>query len=262
MNDLLITKKRRIELEGAVNFRDLGGFKSTTGKSVKWSKVYRSDGLSRLTEDDLEKLKGLKIKTIVDFRSEKEKTKSPDKIPDHSSVNYVHLPIKSGEFDYITALNILTKNESEWPDHDFMMQNYLNYVDQCSGQWRTVLDLLAEEKNLPLLFHCTAGKDRTGACAAIILSMLSVAESDIVDDHQASNLFIEPIAVQIRSRLRDQGINADKLEPFLSAPKNAILEFLNLINSRYGSILSYLTDELSMTQTKIEQIKSNLLEDQ
>ena len=250
--------ERVVELEGSVNFRDLGGYLSNEKIPVKWGKVFRSDGLSKLSFNDVNLLNQIGLKTIVDFRTSREVDSSPDVIPNKKKVQYLHLPIKSGEFTFVSALELLRNNSDSWPTDDFMMKNYLSYVEQSAGVWREVFELLADPENLPLVFHCSAGKDRTGACSALILRLLGISREDIIADHQLSNLYIKPITNEIIKKLKEQGLDSDKLLPFLTAPLNGIEAFLNMIDTQFSSVESYLKSVVGLSEECLANIKINL----
>ena len=139
-----------------------------------------------------------------------------------------------------------------------MMKNYLSYVEQSAGVWREVFELLADPENLPLVFHCSAGKDRTGACSALILRLLGISREDIIADHQLSNLYIKPITNEIIKKLKEQGLDSDKLLPFLTAPLNGIEAFLNMIDTQFSSVESYLKSVVGLSEECLANIKINL----
>ncbi len=252
--------ERKIHFEGAANFRDLGGYHNKEGKVTRWGLVYRADGLFRMTENDNRLLQNLSIQTIIDFRTEKEIEKSPDLRSKGSKIRRIHLPVKSGEFDFATAMDLLLKGEGDWPASDFMVKNYESYLDRCQTTWREVFSLISDENNLPLVFHCTGGKDRSGACAALLLSLLGITEGQIIEDHQLSNECIAPVIDNIRARLDSQNLDTKKLEPFLTAPLNAIQQFLFRLTSDYGDAFQYLLKAADMEPSVLERIRHLLLE--
>lgn len=258
-HELRVISERRVFFSGSVNFRDLGGYRSKNGEFTRWGTVFRSDGLSRLTESDLVLFSNLGIKTVIDFRTEREKKRSPDRIPDDSGIKLVSLPILSGEFDYISAVKHLTDGSGDWPEGDFMVGNYLSYLTHYQHIWKAVFEILGNRDNLPLVFHCTGGKDRTGACAGLILGLAEVPENIIVSDHQLSNQYIASIVDEINKRLKSQGLDPQKLAPFLEAPKNAIETFLYTLNSDYGSAFSFLEKECRVDSSLLDSIRQGLL---
>lgn len=253
------TGERCVPLEGAANFRDLGGYQNRKAEVIPWGKLYRADGLHHLSQNDLVQLASLKIKTVIDFRTEAEAGKSPDRLPQKRGVSYIHLPIKGGEFDFATAMKLLTEGDASWPTGDFMVKNYETYLRGFPKIWRQVFLLLADTGNFPVVFHCTAGKDRTGACSALIMSLLKIPEHEIIYDHQLSNQLIAPIVETIKSRLESEGYPYKKLEPFFSAPLNALERLLEILREEYGSVESYLTEQAGMSEDSLKRVCTNLL---
>ncbi|MBU2511867.1 tyrosine-protein phosphatase [bacterium] len=251
--------EKRILLEGAVNFRDMGGYRNIKQEVIKWGTLFRADSLHRLSDDDLKILSSLNLKTVIDFRSEKEVKKSPDRLPEDPSIKYVHLPIKSGEFDFSTAMQLLANQDSQWPTGDFMVKNYESYLNQFSIIWKQVFVLLADSNNYPLVFHCTAGKDRTGACAALIMLLLKIPVEEIILDHQLSNKYIASIVESLKLSFKDLGEQYNKLDPFLTAPLNAINRFLKLLEVKYGTVESFLIKKVGLNPDLLKKIRENLL---
>jgi len=175
---------RVLPLESGFNFRDMGGYKTTSGKSVRWRKVFRSEEMNSLTTSDLEYLNNIPLRTVVDFRSEKENLESPDKIPASVTDSY-ELTINPGIHSSLTDISMLTFKNGE----DFMKEIYRSFVTEAAiiDRYRFFFSLLQDENKLPLLFHCTAGKDRTGMGAALFLASLGVDEKTIFEDYMLSN---------------------------------------------------------------------------
>ncbi len=251
--------EKRIVMEGSVNFRDLGGYRNCDRQMIKWGTLFRADSLHRLSEIDLEIMASLKINTVIDFRTDREAKQSPDALPPDQQVNYVHLPIKSGEFDFISAMKLLADRDSQWPTGDFMVKNYESYLTDFPKVWKRVFLLLADTCNYPLVFHCTAGKDRTGVCAALIMLLLKIPEEEIIQDHQLSNEYIASIVDSIKKSLEDQGYPYEKLEPFFSAPLNAINRFLDILKEEYGTVDSFLIKKVELDPGILQKVRENLL---
>lgn len=147
--------ERHLPMAGGYNFRDLGGIKTKDGRFVRWGKIFRSDDLHKLTENDLNYLASIPLKSIVDFRGEEEQKFAPDKLP-VSVVNEFKLPIDPGN---VISLMGLTDLDSTQMDSIMMRMNILFVTDKdFIGYYKEFFKLLQQEKNLPLLFHCSAGK--------------------------------------------------------------------------------------------------------
>lgn len=256
----IITAERRVPLEGAVNFRDLGGYETSDGQRVKWGQVFRSDGLSRLTTRDRDVLKGIGIRVVYDFRTPSEVDMAPDQLPDGTGIEYLHLPVVHGEFDSVRAFERIKEGDITWLSKDFMVKGYIRNVEEFGGTWGNVLKGLIKPESRPLVFHCTGGKDRAGVCAAIILLALGVPEDTVVYDHGLSNVYIAELLESVYERIRKVGIDPEKVSPYFTAPRDCILTLLDHIREVYGSISSYLRTKAGISDEEVALFRQGLLE--
>ena len=217
---------KHIPMDGPQNFRDLGGFLNRDGRMVAWNRLYRADGLSALSERDEALLRKLNIRTIVDLRGTSEQKAMPDRVPE--GVRYCACP--------------MMREDPAAPDQaarSFAMSlkvGYLKMVQESPERVGRAANAVMEGlEQGAVVFHCTAGKDRTGVLAAVLLLLLNVAEGDIVADYQVSytynangiNRMIERIP-----ELKEYLIQAGEDSMLHSNPKNirAVLEVLNAGN--------------------------------
>ncbi len=255
----LMTAERLICLDGTVNFRDVGGYKTIDGREVKWGKVFRSDGLSRLTEKDHQVLTKMGIQRVFDFRTPSEIKESPDKLPEDGSITYVNLPVTQGKFDFVDAMKRLKQGDSSWLTPDFMVNGYIRNIEEFACVWGEVINFLADSEGPALLFHCTGGKDRTGTCAALILLMLGVDEEMVINDHQLSNTYIAGLLPKILKLIASYGVDPDKLVPYLTAPRECIIALLDHLRNNYGSASEYLADRAGVKKETQELLKEKFL---
>jgi protein-tyrosine phosphatase len=256
----VIVAERRIFLEGAANFRDLGGYETIDGHRVKWGRVYRTNNLSKLTDSDMALFKQMGIKLVCDFRVPGEKEKEPDRIPDDGSVKYLSLPIVHGEIDTVAATQRIRNGDLDWLTDEFMIDGYKKNIDNFADIWGTVIYRLSEPENCPLAFHCNVGKDRAGTCAAIILLMLGVPEETIRYDYGLSNIFLADWVEAIKEAIRDKGTDPERLLPFMVASPKYIDALLEHIREKYGNVENYITTRAGVTRDTISIIKEKLLE--
>jgi protein-tyrosine phosphatase len=256
----IITAERRVKLEGAYNFRDLGGYRSLDGRRTKWGRIYRSDSLTRLTENDLTVLKQIGIRLVCDLRAPAEVKKRPDQLPTDGAIEYLNLPIVSGNFDTVTAHEKIIKGDIDWLTEDYMIKGYLYTIDAYASTWAAFFDRLAASASYPLVFHCTGGKDRAGTGAALILLALGVSEETIIHDHGLSNLFLADSMPKLYSYFSSFGIKKENLRPYLTASRAAIIALLDHIRVTYGSAADYLKKKAGVPRKTIESLKQNLLE--
>jgi protein-tyrosine phosphatase len=256
----IIISERRVPLEGAVNFRDLGGYQTVDGRRLKWGKVFRSDHLSRLTDRDVALLERMGIKLVCDFRTSSEAKRRPDKFPGDGPAEYLHLPIKHGEFEPTNAFDRIKKGDLSWLTKDFLISGYIINIDEFAHVWGQVFTRLGDRNQTPLVFHCTGGKDRAGTCAALILLALGVPEETVFFDHGLSNIYIADVLNGLYERIRSFGIDIEKIEPYFTAPRYCIEAMLNHIREKYGTAADYLKSKAGVSEHILKQIKAELLE--
>ena len=252
---------RRIPLEGAPNFRDLGGYQAKDGKTLKWGRVYRSGNLARLTAADYERLTELNIGTVCDFRTDEERTSSPTRWTVKPPA-FVPLPI--GYSDSPIG-PMLARGGSPGDAKDVFRDYYRHVPFDFAAVYRTVFEkLLADDA--PLLFHCTAGKDRTGIFSALLLSALGVPRKTIVDDFLLSNSFtnnekvIDALHTSYTASFGPK-VRRDTVRIMASVDKSYIDAMFDAIESRYGSVREYLHKEMELTDEKLARLRERLLED-
>lgn len=238
---------RVLPMEGGFNFRDLGGYKTSSGKSVKWGKVFRSDEMYNLTSSDLNYLNEIPLRTIVDFRSEKEIENAPDKKP-NSVINRYELTINPGNHSNISNISELNSEYGE----EFMKKINCSFVTDSGiiDRYKTFFVLLQDENQIPLLFHCTAGKDRTGMAAALFLASLGVDEDTIFEDYMLSNKYLEDKYQSIVDSL-------PALKPLFEVRTQYLRAGFEQIRSDHGSIENYLQN---MLDVDLEHMKKLYLE--
>jgi rhodanese-related sulfurtransferase len=169
------TGDRIIELAGGFNFRDLGGYRGRDGRLTRWRTLFRSDTLHQLTERDVEVLRSLGLGTIVDLRTSREVERTGRGPLASEPIGYRHLSvIRDGELEALAA---------PAAPGDELSERYLWYLETGRDALVEALHLLDGPDNLPLVFHCAAGKDRTGVLAALVLDLLGVDHRVIVEDY-------------------------------------------------------------------------------
>ncbi len=256
----LVIAERKVDLEGAVNCRDLGGYETTDGQRIRWGRVFRSDSLARLTERDRVRVEHLGLRLVIDFRTPNEVKKSPDRLPESGSLSYLNLPITHGEFDFVGAVERIKKGDDTWLTPGFMVSGYIQNVDEFPRIWGEVIRRLTQTENRPLLFHCTGGKDRAGTCAALVLLALGVPEETVIEDHQLSNVLIANLIKKVYERIAAYGVDPQKLSPYFTAPRECIVSLLGHLRETYGSPAGYLKTAAGLTDEILTLLKDELLE--
>lgn len=249
---------RRLPLTGAVNFRDIGGIVTDDSSVVKRGLLYRSDHLSRLTIDDHQILQQLGFKTVCDLRSLREQHRSPDLLPEDGPIRLHSLPVESKEFDPATAFERLKKGDLSWLTMDFVIRLYRGYLDDFGPVWGKIYTLAASAENLPMVFHCTGGKDRTGICAALLLHLLGVDKEKIYDDHLLSNTNNAKRLEPIYAKFAELGVSAEQAAPYLQAPLEPLTDMFEYLLKNYGSVEDYLLTKGDMKPETLECLKTTL----
>ncbi|MDR1454364.1 MAG: tyrosine-protein phosphatase [Tannerella sp.] len=250
-----VSHQRAGMMEGAPNFRDLGGYRSGEGKQTVWGKVFRTQALDRLNDRDVEKMRKMGIKTVIDFRDDDEAEKAPSRLPE--GVNRVRLPIAVGNNTSDSARQMMQSLQFDSLQCiHFMEDANRQFVTDFSAQYKAFFGVLLREESYPVVFHCTAGKDRTGFAAAILLSALDVDWDTVMKDYMLTGNYLKP--PRLASQMPGQFASVLRLmwsvQPsFLNAARDEIMR-------RYGSMDAYLEKELQVGKAEKEKLKRCLLQ--
>ncbi len=260
---LKLTRKKRIyyfapravELQGAINFRDLGGYSTNDGRQVKWGKIYRSADISKITDKDLDIISSLNIKMVCDLRGEKEVETAPDRIP--SGTQRILLSAGSenigGSASYLKYLKNPQRSDS-------MIMAIYKRTDHLGKKYKPMFDQLLElETDHALMFHCTAGKDRTGVGAALILYSLGVDQKIIFEDYELTNLYRKEANEKFVKMLSAQGLSDDAARNLMAAKPEYLRTAFDAIKKEYGSIDLFLEKEMGLNADKRKTLKSKFL---
>jgi protein-tyrosine phosphatase len=241
---------RHLNLAGASNFRDLGGYPAGDGRVVCWRQIFRSNHLGHLTEADIQALRALGIKSAFDFRGTEERAAALCGVAEIA----VHsLPI---EPTVVAALRARRANGTPLSSGDaleVMRDSYRGYVHHNTPSFRALFAHLLEDR-APLVIHCTAGKDRTGFACALILHALGVADDVIAEDYLLTNRFYrrDPTA---SSDLPDdvKQVLGSVQAPFLAAAFEAI-------GADYGDLENYFRDGLGLGTAERANLQARYLQ--
>lgn len=256
--------ERVVPLPSAPNFRDIGGYATADGRRVRWGRVYRSGMLSQLSEADLIRLGAMGLRLVCDFRSLEEITESPDRLPGDPGPQYIHLPVfiedqRAVNRDRLRAL-LFNQRLLRTMMPDFYTHTM---IDRNGALFKQVFERLASADNLPAVIHCTAGKDRAGLTAALLLLALGVPEPVVIADYSFSNRYYDhfrAITSRAVAPLARLGITVDDLHPLLVADPATLRATLDHIRARYGSVADYLRDGAHIEDSTIAALRDMLLE--
>lgn len=256
--DTFFIAERYIDIDGALNMRDLGGLFTQDGYQVKWGKLFRSGSIAEVSQNDYQRLIPLRISTICDFRTMAEAEESSDQWPGLDQVSHIHIPVGEGKGLKDGFINKI--NSPDFQAAKVMMEMNRSYVEDYSEEYKQFFRLLLEDKNYPLLFHCTAGKDRTGFASALILSALGVSREDIMDEYLMSNYYLHDSSEDILKKAAlFLGMSHKKLRGIMEVRAEYLQAAFTAIEEKYGSVEKYLDEELNIGSLEIEQLKETLL---
>lgn len=256
--------QRLLPFAEANNFRELGGYRNNEGKTVKWGLLYRSDKLSALNAEDELFLDELALKRIVDFRSIEEREREPDRIGPASSIAVKSMPmaVRGAEASYI--IELIEKGELDSKQlRQILIDANREMVINYSLVYRSWLESLLEPGALPMAFHCTAGKDRTGLAAALLLLALDIPMETVMQDYLASNYYnatYNDNAVRMVSWSSLFQVDGEALRPVLIVDAAYIQAAFDTIDEHYGSLDNYFVEGLGLTLSKRQALKDLLLE--
>jgi protein-tyrosine phosphatase len=253
--------ERFLPLESAVNFRDIGGYRTADGRRVRTGKVYRAGALNRLTDSDRELLARMGMKLVCDLRSQEEVEEEPDRLPDNPAPEYLHLPLKADD-DRLRRLRALLFNRRQIAL--MLPEMYTDImIDRNANICGEVLRRLSEPENLPTIIHCTAGKDRTGVVVALLLSLLGVPDDIILADYSLSNRFFPTFLAYGEKTIHPVawlGVKAEDIQPLLVADPQTMRTALAHVRSKYSSVENYLRDAAGLDEGTLGRLRENLLE--
>lgn len=260
---------RRLVLEGAHNVRDLGGFPTVDGRVTECGRLYRGDGLSRLSESDVRVLADVGIVTVVDFRGEDEVAQAgPDRLP--PGTRLVRAPILDDATQALAAAMVSAFESGDRSELERVfgdgragaiaergLVRQLGSRTAMDGYARTIRETVAARG--PLLFHCTGGKDRTGMMAALALGLLGVPDEPIVADYLASNEHNRAKNRALYARLDTLGVEPGLLRPLAEQRPGEIRAVLDAVREEHGGWDAFAADVLGLDAATVAAFRERLL---
>ena len=244
--------ERHYPFEGCFNFRDIGGYPNQEGKRVKKGLYYRAGRQDRMTDQDLLRLSDLQISTQMDLRrpdEAREQGKGPLEAMGARYINIAVIP--EGGTDQLSRLV---------GDTGISGKRYLGYLEFGPSSWLKMFEIFADAGSLPVVLHCTAGKDRTGVSTAFLLSVLGVSRDWIEADYLLTNLDTARQADFIESTVGyPEGVDRESMLLAAGVPEDAMKDFLDGVEAKWGSAVGYL-EEIGVTQEQMDAVRHNFLE--
>ncbi len=243
------TPARHLNLAGASNFRDLGGYPAKGGRTVRWRQIFRSNHLGHLTETDIEVLRPLGLKSAFDFRGAEERVAAMcglEEIAVHS------LPVEPTVVAALRARLASGVALSSTDALEVMRDSYRNYVRYNTPSFRALFGHLLEDR-APLVIHCTAGKDRTGFACALILHALGVPDDLISEDYLLTNRFYR------RGPSASGDLPEEVRQVLGSVQPSFLAAAFEAIGADYGDLESYFSDGLGLGTREREGLEARYL---
>ncbi len=242
--------ERRIELDGCVNFRDLGGYPTHGGRSLRWRKLFRSDALHALSASDVTCLRDEHLLTdIIDLRSSFELENEGRGLLASEAIDFHHTPLFDGD---------TRSGDREAAERMSLGQRYLGLMEVAKEPIARVVSILAHAKG-SAVYHCAAGKDRTGVISAVLMGALGVPDELIVADYVLSAERIDQIIERVMSMKGYEDTLKDMPADTLHAKPESMEEVVSGVAERYGSMGGYLRDA-GLPDGVLEALHGNCLE--
>ncbi len=260
---------RLLDINSGHNFRDLGGYRTTDGRTIKWRQLLRTGSLANLSDDDLTTLAKIPVTQDIDLRGQAEVRQMPDRVP--QTATYYHLPVFDEDETDASHSNdeIAKRMQEEGNGYRHMLTVYSRMVTIPSAKraFRQLFDRLLANQNGVTIFHCTAGKDRTGIAAFLILSALGVPRETILDDYLLTNPVTEEFREDWLTQMRKElpatpatDILISNRRDLASVHTDYLKTAISAIEKQYGDVQHYLTDYLELSDDQLHQLRDRYLE--
>lgn len=244
-----VSSMRRIALEGCLNFRDLGGYPTADGRVVRWRQVFRSDALHLLTPADVAHLRDdLRVRDVIDLRSSAELRSEGQGPLAEQDVRFHHVPLFDGE---------VRSEDRERAAQISLADRYVFLAQLASERIGRVITTIAEA-DAGAVFHCAAGKDRTGVISALLLGLLGVSDDVIVTDYVATRENLDAIVDRLNALEGYRTMLAALPPDTMHADPETMLDFLGRLRATYGSFEDYARGA-GVTGDSISRLRDRLL---
>jgi protein-tyrosine phosphatase len=228
-----VVGQRRLAFEGCFNFRDIGGYETESGRTVRWRRLFRSDGLGRLTPTDLTAMRALNLASVLDLRTADEISTS-GRVAAEAVGSYHHVPI-------LDVIPTPEEIETRWISPEAVAERYFQMLLDGEDSLVEALAVLTDPTAYPALVHCAAGKDRTGIMVAAILGVIGVNDEDIAADYALSGDGMRDMYAWLRDTYPDNHADLERRAPaILTADAATMLQFCAHVRDGFGSFDGWL----------------------
>lgn len=244
------------------NFREVGGLQTTDEMVIKPGMLYRSADLSRLTKHDIAMFSKLGIQTVCDLRTTSERKSHPPKIKEHDKI--VHIPMQPDSMmpSKWTMFRMLVAEAKSLSFTPIMKDLYQSMLTERKKEIQQLFTLLSDEKNYPLMLHCTSGKDRTGFLSALIQLAAGVPVHIVLSEYMRSNEGVQMLVKRQERFVRMMSlyrVSKKQIQPLLGVQQDYLEDVLNEMMDTYGSAERYLTEACEVPEAQLKAMKNILL---
>ncbi|MBI9042947.1 MAG: tyrosine-protein phosphatase [Anaerolineaceae bacterium] len=262
MKSINIDHQNNTRIHKVNNFRELGGYPTRDNRTLKYRKLFRSGHLSAISRRGLRSMEELKLCSVVDFRSVQENEKQPDRLP--TGLDYHHFSIlDEGNAQLNNEIHDRVKNK-EYEGFDpiiEMSKAYQQFATEFTPQYKKFLEVVLNAEGDAILWHCTAGKDRTGFAAAILMRILGVSDEIIMQDYLLSRQYVNPNSLKIMLVGLIFGRRAyNMVKPLMEVHQIWLQSAFAALDNAWGDFEGYLNNGLKLMNEDIVQLKHYYLD--
>ncbi|MDZ7726836.1 MAG: tyrosine-protein phosphatase [Dehalococcoidia bacterium] len=244
-----LLEERELEVEVAHNVRHLAGYETRHGSRTHARDIIRSASLHRLTENGIGTLYDTGVRTVVDFRSDQEREREATPDMGRWGIKNVHAPVFNGDASPAGLAR------DSFPGYSHV---YRRFLDIGADAYRTLFETVADAEGA-VVFHCAAGKDRTGVAAALLLDLGGATDDAIVADYRHTETLLKPLIPEWLPKMQERGINEERAHQLLAAPEEAIRTALETVREQHGGAEGYLR-HLGLSTTAISAVRARIAE--
>jgi protein-tyrosine phosphatase len=254
-----LVAERLLPLEGAQNFRDLGGYPARDGRRVRWGAVFRSDSLAALSDADLVYLERLGLRLVCDFRGDAEVAEEPNRLAGRAPFEYWRQPLGDASVQPSEWRRRFESGDFGEIDASWLVRSYRGMIDGCAAEIGAVFRRLARGDGLPAVLHCTAGKDRTGVGAALLLLLLGVPREQVIEDYALTARYT---AGRIRSAerfFRGRGVDPARVAALMGSEPATLAGALDHLEAAHGGAERWARERAGLDDAELEALRAALL---
>ena len=260
----LVIAERSLMLASAPNFRDAGGYRTQDGKWIRMGLLYRSDQLDRLSPEDLDTLHADGLHLVCDLRTDAERKQGMDKLPTGAQAMIADVAGGDSATNGIAKLLSGHGNPKQMLGNgkaaQFMIDANRQFVESSTAKaaYKAMFERLADPKSLPAVFHCTAGKDRTGWAEAVFLSIMGVPRATILQDYLLSNDYLRAKNDRMLAALKGH-IDPSLIQPLMEVRPDYLQAGFDAAEKEYGSMDGYVRKGLGLSDATIQALRAEFL---